>query len=219
MTLGIGANIKDSGGGVHYVFLPETPSKGDLIVGTALTTQAADRLAVGADTFVLTADSAQTLGVKWAAPTTGTVTSVATGTGLTGGPITTTGTVSVATNGITYALMQQANAQTLLGNPTGSTANVQEITLGTGLSFSGSTITVTVTGTVTSVGISGPSIITWSNTPVTTSGTLTGTLANQNANTVLAGPPSGAATTPTFRSLVLPDLPGSVQAMAFQNFY
>ena len=52
---------------------------------------------------------------------------------------------SLDTNGVTYAFMQQASARTLLGNPTGGAANLQEITLGTGLSFSGSVLNATVT--------------------------------------------------------------------------
>lgn len=61
-------------------------------------------------------------------------------------------------------------------------------------------------GTVTSVGLSLPSLFTVSGTPVTSSGTLTASLASQSANTVFAGP-STAAGTPTFRSLVASDIP------------
>lgn len=61
-------------------------------------------------------------------------------------------------------------------------------------------------GTVTSVAISGPSIISWSGTPITTTGTLTGSLASQSANVVLAGPTSGGAAAPTFRALVAADV-------------
>jgi hypothetical protein len=57
------------------------------------------------------------------------------------------------------------------------------------------------TGTVTSVAITGPSIVSWSGSPITTAGTFTGTLATQSANTVLAGPVSGAAAVPTFREI------------------
>lgn len=56
-------------------------------------------------------------------------------------------------------------------------------------------------GTVTSVALSLPSFITVSGSPVTTSGTLTGTLATQTAGTFFAGPTSGAAAAPTFRAL------------------
>lgn len=71
----------------------------------------------------------------------------------------------------------------------------------------------TGSGTVTSIAITGPSsFISWSGSPITTSGTLTGTLANQTANFVLAGPTSGGATTPTFRALVSADLPASITA-------
>ena len=62
-------------------------------------------------------------------------------------------------------------------------------------------------GTVTSVGLSLPAIFSVSGSPVTTSGTLTGTLANQTANTIFAGPTTGAAAAPTFRALVADDIP------------
>jgi hypothetical protein len=62
-------------------------------------------------------------------------------------------------------------------------------------------------GTVTSVGLSLPSQFTVTNSPVTSSGTLTGSWNNQTANYVLAGPTTGAAAAPTFRALVSGDIP------------
>jgi len=70
-------------------------AKGDIIVATG--SDAVTRLAVGSNTYVLTADSSEASGLKWAAPTTGTVTAV-TGTA----PIVSTGgatpAISVTTN-------------------------------------------------------------------------------------------------------------------------
>ena len=63
------------------------------------------------------------------------------------------------------------------------------------------------TGTVTSVGLSLPSIFSVSGSPVTSSGTLTGTFNTQAAALVFAGPATGSAATPTFRALVASDLP------------
>lgn len=62
-------------------------------------------------------------------------------------------------------------------------------------------------GSVTSVGMTVPSFLSVAGSPVTTSGSLDVTLANQNANLIFAGPNAGAAATPTFRSLVTNDLP------------
>jgi hypothetical protein len=62
-------------------------------------------------------------------------------------------------------------------------------------------------GTVTSVGLSLPSQFTVTGSPVTTAGTLTATLAAQSANLVWAGPTTGAAAAPAFRSLVASDIP------------
>jgi len=63
------------------------------------------------------------------------------------------------------------------------------------------------TGTVTSVALSLPSIIAVTGSPVTTSGTLTGTLTTQAANAIFAGPSSGAGAAPTFRALTTADIP------------
>ena len=66
-------------------------------------------------------------------------------------------------------------------------------------------------GSVTSVGLALPSsVFTISGSPVTSSGTLTGSFATQTANTVFAGPATGSAATPTFRALAAADLPGTV---------
>lgn len=67
-------------------------------------------------------------------------------------------------------------------------------------------------GTVESVALALPSIFTVSGSPVTTTGTLTATLATQAANKVFAGPASGADATPTVRLLVEADIPTLAQS-------
>lgn len=61
-------------------------------------------------------------------------------------------------------------------------------------------------GSVTSVGISLPSIFTVTGSPVTTSGTLSASLASQTQNFVFAAPAS-ANGAPTFRALAASDVP------------
>jgi hypothetical protein len=64
-------------------------------------------------------------------------------------------------------------------------------------------------GTITSVGLLLPaSVFNITGSPVTTTGTLTGSFIDQNANTVFAGPTSGAAATPSFRLLGPSDITG-----------
>lgn len=64
-------------------------------------------------------------------------------------------------------------------------------------------------GTVTSVTYTGDGVV-QSSTPtsaVTTTGTLTATLNTQTTKTFLAGPTSGSAATPTFRTIAVADVP------------
>lgn len=67
-------------------------------------------------------------------------------------------------------------------------------------------------GTVTSVSLALPSIFSVSGSPVTSSGTLTGTLNTQSAGTALMGPVSGSAATPTFRGPLASDIAGITNA-------
>jgi len=115
-------------------------------------------------------------------------------------------TSSDVTTALTYTPAPQTSGTSLLyGNGSGGFSNV---TIGSGVTFSGGTLSATVSGTVSSVGLSLPSIFTVSGSPVTTSGTLTATLASETANTVFAAP-NGSSGTPTFRSLVNADFPTS----------
>src|SRR5208337_4293993 len=126
--------------------------------------------------------------------------------------ITSTGALTVGTGKVTYAKMQNTSAgSVLLGNPTGSAAAPSEITLGSGLSFSSTTL-VGHTGTVTSVSWTGDGTMftAIADTPVTTSGTLTpASLIAQAKNTLLAGPTTGSNAAPTFRALGNADMPAS----------
>lgn len=128
---------------------------------------------------------------------------------VTGSPITSAGSLAV-TKG-------NQNANTVYAGPTTGAAAVP-------------TFRALVTadmpagiGTVTSVAhtLAVPAFLTQSVTgsPVTTSGTIADTigLANQNANTVFAGPASGAASQPTFRSLNAQDFPFTSTSLSSAN--
>lgn len=63
------------------------------------------------------------------------------------------------------------------------------------------------TGSVTSVDMTVPNFLAVTGNPITSSGTLAISLVDQLANTIFAGPTSGAESAPVFRLLVADDIP------------
>ena len=201
----------------------QSPSTGGNVTWTL---PAAD----GAVGNVLSTNGAGTL--SWIAGSSGTVTSVATGAGLTGGPISTAGVISLApiANNTLHANVSGSSAApvatTLTSLIDSSIASAQGSilyrngstwsalnpgtsgqVLQTGGAAANPSWATPAVGTVTLVGLSLPSIFAVANSPVTSAGTITGSLVTQTANTVFAGPSSGGAVTPTFRALASADLP------------
>lgn len=69
-------------------------------------------------------------------------------------------------------------------------------------------VAIATAGTVTSVGLTAPSLFTITGSPVTGAGTLAMSFASQSANLVLASP-NGASGAPVMRAIVAADLPAS----------
>lgn len=204
-------------GGQEWVFEQAWPltspltTKGDLW-GYSTTDV---RIPIGTNGKVLMADSTQAAGVKWETVAgTGTVTSVALSLPsfitVSGSPVTTAGT-------LTGTLATQVANRVFAGPGSGANAAptfraIVALDLGTGTAdttkFLRGDLTwqTFTTGTVTSVGLTVPSIFSLSGSPITTTGTFAVTLATQTANLMFAGPTTGAAATPTFRAIVAADL-------------
>jgi hypothetical protein len=181
--------------------------------------------------YVLANDGAGTL--SWIASATGSVTAV-TASGALSSSGGSTPNITLNSNGVTNAFLAQMGANTIKGNNTGSSANALDLTATqvtamlnqfssslqglvpasgggtTNFLRADGTWTPAGTGSVTSVAFSDASttpIYTITGSPVTSSGTLTQTLIAQTAATVFAGPATGSAAQPTFRTLVATDIP------------
>lgn len=120
-----------------------------------------------------------------------------------GSGFTTAGTPQLLS--VPYALYAEHGLQGATG-PTGP-SGLNGVTGATGPTGIG--------GSVTSVGLSMPGQFTVTNSPVTTSGTLTAAWNNENQNLVFASP-NGSAGVPSFRALVAADIP-SVSGNYIQN--
>lgn len=140
---------------------------------------------------------------------------------------TTSVATATTTPALTFALVAKSHGQFFASNATtdGLTPDFRSI-VGTDLPLAttslfgavkpdGTTITISAgvisavgAGSVTSVALALPaSTFSISGSPVTSTGTLTGALINQSANTFFRGPISGGAATPTWGALVAADLP------------
>ena len=228
-TLGSGTGIipVDSGG----TGLGTTPTNGQLLIGNG-TGYALNTLGTGAGISVVNGTSTITVantGVLSNIAGTGISVSSATGdvtianTGVLSFSAGTTGlTPAAATTGVVTLAGKLVIANG--GTNSTSTPTAGAVPYGTGTAYAFTAVgtagqvltsagagtptwTTVGTGTVTSVGLALPSIMSVSGSPVTTSGTLTGTLTTQAVNTIFAGPSSGAVAAPTFRALTTADIP------------
>lgn len=174
---------------------------------------------------------------NWVSPnsalTKASITSSTTGVAITGANnVLSAGTIDIATASGTQPGLLSTSDWTAFNNKIGSITGTSPITATTtagattiGIGYDNSTIKMNAsnqlyaanTGTVMSVGLALPTIFSVSNSPVTSSGTLTGTLASQAANTIFAGPSTGATAVPTFRNLVIADLPTAIPNVNLAN--
>jgi hypothetical protein len=136
-TLNIGT-VPVANGGTNII----SYTAGDLLYATGATTLT--KLAVGTSGQTLTV-SAGLLPI-WTTPAASGVTNVATGAGLTGGPITTTGTISIATGGVTNAML--VNSSVTVSPGTGLTGG-GAVSLGSTTTLNIGTIPVANGGTNT----------------------------------------------------------------------
>ncbi len=111
LTINNGGTGQNSASAAFGALSPLT-TKGDIVGYSTVNA----RIPVGSDGQVLTADSAQSLGLKWATPTTGTVTSVAmtvpTFLSVSGSPVTSSGTLAVTLSGTALPVLNGGTGTT-----------------------------------------------------------------------------------------------------------
>lgn len=137
---------------------------------------------------------------------------------VTGSPITSTGTLAIskanqASNSIWAGPVSGAAAQPAFRAMVADDIPLSSVVATTKLSATGTKNSTTFlrgddtwNTAVTSVALALPGEFTVVGSPVTTSGTLSASKATQSANTVWAGPVSGAAAQPAFRALTADDI-------------
>ncbi len=91
------------------------------------------------------------------------------------------GTAEIANSAVTYAKVQNVAAARLLGNPTGSATAPSEITLGTNLSFTGTTLNAAGGASGLSGMTAGQIPIATTATTITSSGNLSGAVTTSNS--------------------------------------
>lgn len=217
LALGASSYLLTAGGSA-----PQWSDPATVTVGSATTATNANNVAVTAST------TNATFYPTFVDTTTGNQ-AIEVGAGLTFNPSTNV----LTTTTFSGALSGNATTATTSTNVAGGSANQIVFNTGAGttsfitaptvantyLEWSGSAFqwSTNPLGTVTSVGLALPSEFTISNSPVTTSGTLTGAWANQTANYVLAGPTTGPSATPTFRALVNDDVPNTLTGKTYNG--
>lgn len=192
-TLTLGGTLITSNGGTGL----SSYTAGDMLyysTGTALSA-----LGIGTSTYILTSSGSAP---QWSAPS-----------GITVGNATNAVNATNATTAVsaTTATNLAGGAANRIAYQTGSGATsflVAPTVADTYLNWSGTAFqwSTNPLGTVTSVGLALPAEFSISNSPVTTSGTLTGAWVSQSANTFLASP-NGSSGTPSFRAIAVADVP------------
>jgi len=132
------------------------------------------------------------------------------------GDVTGSGTGSFAAtignNKVTLGKIAQINTHTLLANPTGATANVQAITLGTGLSFSGTTLVGSLAINESVTGTAGNSLLAASGGGLKQVGAYTASSATVSFGTVAAGNGTASLSDPSGAAGVFIDAASAFQA-------